>query len=753
MTLVYLALAWGGGIVLCHLLWSGGVLGCHTPGWPFASLGGAATLTLFALRRRSWPRLVVGLALMLVLGAWRYQAQPFAPCAAPGDLARLNGDDQHAVWATVEGVVVGYPDVRDVRTFYRVRAEKITIGQETRAVTGELLAQAPRFPEYGYGDRLLVTGQLQTPPILDDFDYQAYLARQGIHSLMRRVRVERVARGEGAAFWNALYGLRSRGSALLNRVLPEPAAALANGMTLGIESGIPPDVDEAFKATGTSHVIVISGSNIALFSGVLMGLASRVFGKRRAALPVIAVILAYVLLVGADSAALRAGIMGSLYVVALALGRGSTAFVSLFTASLIMTAVNPLALWDVGFQLSFMATLGLTLFAPTLQGRFERLLMRWLPRQQMKPVQGFLNDALILTLAAQVTTLPLIVHYFGRLSVVSLAANFLILPVQPPILMGGIATLAAGLIWEPLGRVAAVIPWLFLTYTTAVVRLAASVPFASVDTGWLGRALALVYYAILFGTLGVRHVADALWMPLPSRRALGWVAAAVIPLWLGLTTVNSLPDGRLHLFFVPGEAGEAALIVTPTGQRVWIWDGRGDGQELARGGQVALTGWHREVDMAIQPAGVEHGLPAAQKADPGLLQPGAAVRLAGDATLVRLNAGRDWAFRLEYGALRIVLPMTLRPEAQTALLASGDDPAVTLLKGAGPGTGAWPTAPFLAAAAPQTILWPQDTTYPPDVADLLTQAGARRIASDAVVEVVSDGRRLWVKQHSREGAR
>ena len=388
----------------------------------------------------------------------------------------------------------------------------MTVAGATHPVTGDLLVQAGRFPGYAYGDRLRVRGQLQTPPVLDDFDYRRYLAQRGIHSLMRRAAVERVAEDQGSPFWARLYGLKARGSALLDRVLPEPAAALANGMLLGIESGIPEDVDEAFKATGTTHVIVISGSNIALLSGVIMAALSRVLGKRRAAFPAIAGIMLYVLLVGADAAALRAGVMGSLFILAIYFGRRSTAYVSLCASALFMTVLNPLTLWDIGFQLSFMATLGLILFTPAIEGQFQRLLARGLTTERMRRVMGILNDALIVTLAAQVTTLPVIVYYFGRISLISLVTNFFILPAQPPIMTGGMATLVAGLAWEPLARALALIPWLFLTYTTAVVRLTAAVPFASVETGDLGRIAALVYMAVLVGAM--------LWRELRRR---GWV--------------------------------------------------------------------------------------------------------------------------------------------------------------------------------------------------------------------------------------
>ena len=262
----------------------------------------------------------------------------------------------------------------------------------------------------------------------------------------------------------------------LERVLPEPAAALANGMLLGIESGIPRELYDAFNTTGVSHVIVISGTNITLLSGVLLAVAGRLLGRRRAAWLVAPAILLYVLLVGAAPAAARAGVMGCLYVIAVALDRRSLPLISLCASALGLTALNPLLLGDLGFQLSALATLGLILFSSPLQRRWTAFLESRLPAGPIRRASALLADGLILTLAAQITTLPLLIYTFGRFSPLSLFTNLLILPAQPPIMLGGLLTLAGGLLWEPLGRLLAALPWLFLSYTTWVVRLSAAAP-------------------------------------------------------------------------------------------------------------------------------------------------------------------------------------------------------------------------------------------------------------------------------------
>jgi competence protein ComEC len=768
MTLVYLAMAWLGGILLSHLLWTWGMAGCATPQWPFGAFAAAAAGAAMVLRR--WPglRLAALLLAVAVLGAWRYQGHPLAACPTPTTVAYYAADSASAVWVTIEGIVADYPDVRDTQTQYRLRVVSLSqgAGQAAHAVSGDVLMQANPYPAYRYGDRLRVTGRLEQPPTFDDFDYRAYLAKQGFYALMRRSTIERM--GEGAGNWllARLYAVRERGAAFLNAALPEPAAALANGMLLGLESGIPAAVNDAFKATGTSHVIVISGANITLLSGVLMAALQRLLGRRRAALPAAAGIVLYVLLVGAGPAAARAGLMGILYVFAITVGRESAALVSLCFSAVILTLINPLMLLDTGCQLSFLATLGLIGFATPLKTRVWAALGRLRPHAASSaapPLAAALVEGLVVTIAAQITALPLIIFVFGRLSVVSLLANGLILPAQPPIMLGGMAALAGGLVWPALGRVIAAVPWLFLTYTTVVVGWCAKIPFASVDTGAWGRALVIGYYTLLGGGLLARRWVAAGWLTPPPRRVMGLTAAAVLPLWLLGASIGAQPDGRLHVIFVPtGETGnmaashnpmsrrgEATLIISPAGRHVWLWDGQGDGPALAAAAERLLTGQRPRLDVAIGPSSAALW-PGSLAVDPAQLPPGGAIRLDSGVTLTRLDVGAsDWAFSLSYGDFCAVLPVTLSAEAQAAL-ATPEAAHSTVLKTPGSATGAWPTPSYLAAAAAQVILWPDETTYPPDASEWLAAHNAPRVPASAAIEIVTDGRQFWLNRLALE---
>ena len=442
---VYAALGLAAGILLGERLHAASVFRCagdvlFPPAWRL--LLPLPLLALVAWRGRDRRRVLIPCLVVaaVLLGVWRYSARPFEPCFGEHDLAAYNRVEAYGRPDNLEGVVVGYPERRPTYAQYRVQVDALWRGEEERAVAGIALVRTDLEPPFHYGDRLRIQGVPTAPPVFPGFDYRRFLARKDIHTLVRRADITLVTSDEGSAFYTALYAVRDRVSAVLNQLLPEPYAALANGMILGIESGIPRDLYEDFNLTGTSHVIVISGSNIALISGIFLGVFTWIFrGRKRPAVAfTLTGIILYTLLVGADAAVTRAAIMGSLFVVAIVFGRQSTALVSLFAAAVVMLLLNPLTLWDVGFQLSFMATLGLILFSTPIQKRWNRTIGAGLP----KTVNNLVAMGLLVTLAAQITTMPLVVYYFGRLSLISFLANFLILPVQPPILVaGGLAAL------------------------------------------------------------------------------------------------------------------------------------------------------------------------------------------------------------------------------------------------------------------------------------------------------------------------
>lgn len=659
MTLLLLTLAYLTGLFLGSLAWQQGWLPCHLPPglWllPLALLPGTALLTRHRSRlspAMTWPAsagfqapvtglapgLKLALALVLLAGVLRYASHPVQPCWGPEDLAWHNGPadrafDRGLASVTVRGAVVNYPVVKEGRQTLHLRVTELIQDGVPRPVKGLLRLKTGRgSPRFVYGQLVQARGRLTDAPVFDDFDYRAYLARKGIHSVMNSPRVEPLpGPNQGSPLLRGLYALRARAARILDRMLPEPYAALANGMLLGIEAGIPDELYEQFNRTGASHVIVISGSNVALIAGVLMAFGVRLLGRKRALLPTLAGIGLYALLVGGDPAVMRAALMGSLFVVAAALERQSTALVSLAAACWAMTLLNPLTLWDVGFQLSSAATAGLILFSPRLSQGLARIWPAFaehrvgdgLVARGGSLLRGLIQDGLLVTLAANLATLPLVVHYFGRLSLVSLLTNLLIAPVQPAIMLWGGAGILAGLAGlTPVAQLLLWIPWLSLAWTVWMVRWTAALPGASLAVPGYGLSALWTTY-LLLALLFWRDEIQARWRawrqrgrppgPLqmrsssPSRPGTAWgrrvlgpaafgsVAVAAVLVWsLALTQ----PDGRLHVTFLDIGQGDGILIQTPSGRQVLV-DGGSSPQLLLSELGAAMPFWDRSLDLLV----------------------------------------------------------------------------------------------------------------------------------------------------------
>ncbi|RLC66429.1 MAG: hypothetical protein DRI48_04660, partial [Chloroflexi bacterium] len=576
MTLVYLAAAWHAGIALAEAF--------SLPWQALPVLGVVALLGWLLWRDDERVRLGALCVLALTLGAGRFWLA--VPHFDDRSLASYND----VGWVTLEGVVVGEPDEREHYTNLRVRAERLTLpdGAE-REVAGVVLVKVNRYPERRYGDRVLVAGVLETPPVFEEFSYRDYLARQGIHSLIRRARVTLLGENQAHPLLYYLFVFKRYAQSTIACIMPEPQAALLTGILLGVETGIPDDLMEDFAATGTTHIIAISGFNITIISGIFAGLAERLFSKRRAIWVAIAGVVVYTIFVGASAAVVRAALMGVLYLWGRHLGRPTFAPTSIAAAAIAMTALNPHTLWDVGFQLSFAATVGLVLYTRPLEQAFERMLTGVTSVERARMIVGLISEALLVTLAAQITTTPIILAYFGRLSLVTLLTNLLILPVQSYVMIvGGVATLL-GMVVRPLGQVAGWIAWVFLTYTIEMVRLTARVPLASVPVE-MDAWMVWGYYGLVGGLTWwlaqTRERRRELWSSLTSRlETKAIVGAAIVLLTLAFFVWQGLPDGRLHVVFLDVGQGDAIFIQTPSGRQVLIDGGPSESVLLSQLGR------------------------------------------------------------------------------------------------------------------------------------------------------------------------
>lgn len=482
MPLIVLATAWLLGILAADLL--------ALPIGPL--LAGATACGLAAPLAGRAPRLRLALlaACCALLGGARYDAAQVP--LTERSVRRLNDGGE----VTLRGTVAADPQRTAEGQRLVLEVDAALAGGRSRPAEGLALVKLPPYPERRYGDRLLLTGELQTPREAarpGDFDYRSYLARKAIFSLMEPERARLLGSGGGHPLLAALLDVRARSQRVLLRALPEPQSSLAVGILLGLQSSIPDDVSADFSITGTSHILVISGWNITIISTMLYGVAERLRLKKNAAFWfIIVTIWLYTLFVGASATVIRAAVMGTVVVVGQRLERPAHAWTTLFAATWAMTLWNPQTLWDMGFQLSALATASLFAFGKGTEALLLKTPLRaeWL---------GWAREALTATLAAQILALPLILYAFGNFSVVAPLANVAMLPMVPYAMLFGALALAGGLVWLPLGQGLALAAYLFLAWLTEGARFFAQLPYAAVQLPRFPLWLLLGYYAIVVG--------------------------------------------------------------------------------------------------------------------------------------------------------------------------------------------------------------------------------------------------------------
>ena len=610
MTLVLLAAGWTGGILLATVI--------QLPAFGLGLFLVASLLLAMLLRLRAQPLLPALVLALLAMGALRSSAGAEVGVSPPIDA--YNGVGTVAV----EGVVSEDPDHRSSGWHLRLSVDRVRLGDEWRDSRGDLLVtvrpppslvETGRDPLIRYGDRLLVTGRAEQPVAFQGFDYRDYLARQGIHSVMLYPGLGLAGEGEGSPLLRGIYRLRYSLARSLEQSLPEPQGAMAKALLLGLRSAMPAELVRAFRETGTSHLLAISGLHVGVFLALSLALSRGVLGARGRVyvLAPLAAIWVYAVLAGMSPSVQRAAIMGSVYLAGLYLGRQSSGMPALAAAGAVMVGLEPAILSRVSFQLSFAAMAGLVLLAPPIEG----YILRALPGGSERAWGRELAYALASSVAATVATLPLVAYYFHYVSLASLPATLLAMPAMPVVLGAGLLTSVLGLVDASVARPVGWIAWLCLSYLRQVVELFDAIPGSAVRVGWMGAPLVVAYYGALAGVMLFRPASRVLFpAPSPPEDAAERGAAMGGPgllggrgLWsivaIGLiatvatwAAVLARPDGRLHVTFLDVGQGDAIFIVTPGGRQVLI-DGGPDPKRLLNLLGERIPYWDRSLDMVI----------------------------------------------------------------------------------------------------------------------------------------------------------
>jgi competence protein ComEC len=526
----------------------------------------------------------------------------------------------------LRGTVNTAPIVQAHSTLFEVGAHNLSLdgGHAWQQVHGSVALvvagfSSPYEPEYG--DSIEVRGVLEpvfngslgaNPPAASSSrvssGHALYLvaAPAGVFAAMHAPRMTVLERGGGNPVLAWFFNLRQGLAQAISRALPEPEASLLIGILLGLKTSVLRAQYLLLQETGTVHLFVSSGFKVTLLSGLLSTATVRLPGRRWALGIVLVGIALYIALSGFGPAALRAGIMGALLVIAPRLGRRYNMYTALAFAAWVMTALSPYLLWDVGFQLTLLGTLGILLLAPPIIRRLERPLSRI-------PGSAVIARLLAVPIAAQLATLPIQVINFGLLSLIAPLVNLLTVPLLGLLLCMGVLVAVVGLAIPAVGAVVGWVCWPLLWLVEQIITGLARVPFASIALGGLDTGLAWLYYAALglffllprtlprpTGTVSMfASLSEQRRFSRRERANLRLAGATLLLVAAISTTLATLPDQRLRLIWLDvGAHGQALLIQTPGGQNALV-DGGSDPSTLETALGEHIPFWQHTLNLVV----------------------------------------------------------------------------------------------------------------------------------------------------------
>lgn len=781
LPLMWFSLAFILGIVLASLV--------SLPIWVWMALSVLFLLLAFSTRflppfkslRAILHPFILTLLFAIFLGGARYQLS--VPNFDAFHIAFYNDRDYDLF---ITGTLIEPPDYRDNYTNLRVSVNAVDTGDGNLSASGIILVRASNNQIFHYGDNLRLRGKLKTPPENEDFSYRDYLAAQHVHSYMSTAVVTVLPGNGGNPLSVALFKIKDKSLTNIYRMFPDPESSLMAGILLGVDTGLTRELQNAFKNTGTAHIIAISGFNISIIAGIFFVFFSRFFGERRGAVIAIIVIAMYTFIVGADAAVVRAAIMGSLALFAKQIGRRQFALNTLLAVAFMMTLWNPLFVWDVGFQLSFFATLGLILYADPFSKFANRVITKYFPSSTAERSAELFSEFVLLTLAAQLTTIPIMAYHFQRISLVSFIANPFILPAQPAVMIvGGLAVLLS-LVWLPLGQIAAWVAWPFVVYTIRMVEIFDRVPHGTIFLGKFSIWFVILFYVVLLSvTFGGAQLKE--WFQSVKRDQIKVPAGSgLIILTLGLLLIwraaVSIPDRLLHVTFMDVGSADAVLINTPSGKHVLINGGPSVttlSDELGR----RMPAFNRKLDWLIVastdedqvsalPRVIERYPPAAvlwsgneqgsfsarvlddfltlQNIPVTIAEPEQVLDLGDGATLQILTTGpRGSVLLLEYKNFRTLLPIGMSFEALDELRNGARVGPVSVLSLADSGYAPSNPPEWIAYLNPELILLSVeagDIDGLPDAEtlEIIKDYSLLRTDESGWVEISTNGEQMWV---------
>ncbi len=371
--------------------------------------------------------------------------------------------------------------VFDRPTKFDDRARYIGISDEGWA----LYLNLGRLTEIKAGTQLTVVGKVRA--LAPDDPYrQLGLAKNNIFGQIYDPEIVESRPADISVWQRFLLLARTRFELAILRLFPDPTAALFAGIVAGLKTSLPSQILDNFTVTGLSHLIAVSGYNVTIMMGLFSQLSRRLH-RWLDLLVSVGVITFFVIFTGATASVTRAGILAGCFVFARTIGRKASVYRVLIIAATIMTILNPLVIvYDIGFQLSFLAVVGLAAFSQPFHWLYKKLLL-----------PDLIADGMAATSAAQLTTFPILAYHFQMISLYALLANLLVEPIVPVLTAIGIPVIILGCFLPPYFELFGLVIEPMVRYVLLIVDIFRQLPYAQVALPALPMTLWAGYFIVI----------------------------------------------------------------------------------------------------------------------------------------------------------------------------------------------------------------------------------------------------------------
>jgi len=390
----------------------------------------------------------------------------------------------------MNGVIIDEPQRAYGKQKFKFKAENVKTAESGWSdIQGNVLVYENFYPYREYGDKVKISGKLASVEPFDGFRYDKYLAMDDIYSVCYYPEIEFLGKGKRNILYSKILSFKDKMQNIIKLNVDEPQSSILSAVLLGNKYGIDKELKDLFSRSGISHIIAVSGMHIAILAIIILFFLSFIgISRKKSFYMSTAILVLYVVMIGAPASAVRAVIMAFMILLAVQLGRLSKLLNVILLTAVLMLFVNPTVLfYDVGFQFSFVALLGIFYLFPIIKG-FIRL-----------PLNEYVKDVITVSLSAEIAILPIAIYYFGLFSLTAPLANLLVVWLIPCVMFMGIILVFTGMFssFAILAYFTGALIGVILKYIIAVATALASPQWAVINVDHFPLWAVAAYYLLL----------------------------------------------------------------------------------------------------------------------------------------------------------------------------------------------------------------------------------------------------------------